>query len=185
MQVFLAENVEDFPDDISLSAFPILVFHSAVATFLAPSDQSGIHGMRRERIHSTPSWRRGQGRHDCAFVVEDEGKAGMSGMRIVRVLLFFSIEYNQEKYPCAFVEWFETVKLDSVTGLWLVCPEYTDGSRDKSVLHLDTFLRAAHLIPVYGGQQIPLDFHFSKSLDFFEAYYVNKYIDHHAFEIAI
>jgi len=184
-QEFLADNIEDFPDDISLSAFPISIFHSAVATFLAPSDQSGIHGMRRERIHSTPSWRGAQGRHDCAFVVDDEEKAGMSGMRVVRVLLFFSIEYNREKYPCAFVEWFETVAPDSVTGLWVVRPECTGGSRDKSVLHLDTFLRAAHLIPVYGNQKIPLDFHFSFSLDSFQAYYVNKYIDHHTFEIAI
>jgi len=33
------------------------VFHSAAATFFAPSDVSGTHGMCRELIRSTPSWR--------------------------------------------------------------------------------------------------------------------------------
>jgi hypothetical protein len=55
------------------------VFTSAVATFFAPSDPSGLHGMRRERIRSTPSWRDCEPRYDCAFVVEDEEKSGMSG----------------------------------------------------------------------------------------------------------
>jgi hypothetical protein len=140
--------------------------------------------MRREHIRSTPSWRGAQARRDCAFVVKDEKEAGMSGLRVVRVLLFFKVEYDQKSFPCAFVEWFENVACDSVTGLWVVRPDCTDGHRDKSVLHLDSFLRAAHLIPVYGDQEIPLDFHFSYSLDSFRAYYVNKYIDHHAFEIA-
>ena len=29
---------------------PVSVFHSAIATFYAPSDESGIRGMRRESI---------------------------------------------------------------------------------------------------------------------------------------
>ncbi|KAI0282250.1 hypothetical protein BC826DRAFT_1093972 [Russula brevipes] len=170
-QEFLADHLKASSEDICLSATPI-------------SRRERIHGMRRERIRSTPSWRNGQARRDCAFVVDDQEKAGMSGLRVVRVLLFFEVEYDRESYPCAFVEWFENVGCDSATGLWIVRPDCTDGSRDKSVLHLDTFLRAAHLIPVYGDQEIPLDFHFSYTLDSFQAYYVNKYIDHHAFEIA-
>jgi hypothetical protein len=31
---------------------------------------------------------------------------------------------------------------------------------------------------------MPLDFRHYYSLDVFEGYYVNKYIDHHAYEIA-
>jgi hypothetical protein len=68
--------------------------------------------------------------------------------------------------------------------MWVVHPDTTDGVRDRTVLHLETFLCAAHLIPVYGNGQMPLDFHFSYSLNAFEGYYVNKYIDHHAHEIA-
>ncbi|KAF8805466.1 hypothetical protein BYT27DRAFT_7104486 [Phlegmacium glaucopus] len=36
---------------------PISVYHSAVASFYAPSDPSGIQGMHCEWIQSTPSWR--------------------------------------------------------------------------------------------------------------------------------
>ncbi|KAI9431608.1 hypothetical protein H4582DRAFT_2084787 [Lactarius indigo] len=71
------------PDAIVLSTCKISVFHLAVATFFAPSDASGAHGMRRERIRSTPSWRRREPRRDCAFVVEDDTKPGMLGMNVV------------------------------------------------------------------------------------------------------
>ena len=162
----------------------VSVFHSAVATFFAPSDISGTRGMRRERIRSTPSWRGGAPRRDCAFIVEDEDKAGMSGMAVVRVLLFFSVAYNGVEYPCALVEWFQRLGCDPVTGMWVVRPDRTRGRRDKTVIHLDSFLRAAHLIPVYGNQKIPLDFEHTYSLNAFEAYYVNKYIDHHSYKIA-
>jgi hypothetical protein len=160
------------------------VFASAVATFFAPSDPSGIHGMRRERIRSTPSWRDSEPRYDCAFVVEDEDKLGMSGMAVVRVRLFFSVEYEGVHYPCALVEWFKKIGRDPLTGMWIVQPDCTRGSRDKSVLHLDSFLRGAHLIPVYTKQSLPLDFKHYDTLDVFNSYYVNKYIDHHAYEIA-
>jgi hypothetical protein len=38
------------PDDIGPFDSNISVFHSAVATFLSPSDPSNTHGMRRERV---------------------------------------------------------------------------------------------------------------------------------------
>jgi hypothetical protein len=160
----------------------IAVFHSAVATFFSPSDPCGTRGMRRERIRSTPSWRGCEARRDCAFIVEDNTKSGMSGMAVVRVQLLFSFLYDDVHYPCALVEWFTKVGCDRVTGLWVVCPDATRGKRDRTVVHLDSFLRAAHLIPVY-DKKIPLDFHYTYSLDSFDAYYVNKYVDHHANEI--
>ena len=70
-----------------------------------------------------------------------------------------------------------------MTGLWVVRPDCTCGRWDKTVIHLDCFLRAVHLIPVYGDQKMPLDFDHSYSLDSFEAYYVNKYIDHHSYKV--
>ena len=118
----------------------VLVFTSAVATFFTPSDPSGIHGMQREHIRSTPSWRDCEPRYDCAFVVEDEEKSGMGGLAVVRVCLFFSIEYEGIHYPCALVEWFKKIGLDPLTEMWIVQPDCTYGSRDKSVLHLDSFL---------------------------------------------
>lgn len=165
---------------------PISVFHSAVATFYAPSDSSGIRGMCRERIRSTPSWRKTGPRRDCALVVEDENKPGFRGMGVVRVKIFFSFLYNGVEYPCALVEWFSKVgrSPDDVTGMWVVRPEVDhNGERVLSVLHLDSFLRGVHLIPVYGEDRLPLNFSYTWSLDLFQAFYVNKYADHHSNEI--
>ena len=38
------------------SGHAVYVYHSAVASYHAPSDLSGIHGMHRERICAVPSW---------------------------------------------------------------------------------------------------------------------------------
>ncbi|KAG1750512.1 uncharacterized protein EDB91DRAFT_1235038 [Suillus paluster] len=145
---------------------PIAVFHSAVATFLAPSDVSGTHSMHQ-----------GHPRHDCVFVVEDQEKAGMRGMIIGRVKLFFSFAFKGVTYPCALIDRFSRMGRgpDLITGMWKVKPE--------SVEHVDTILRSAHLIPVFGSGPLPDGFHFAHSLDVFNSYYVNKYADHHAHEI--
>lgn len=68
--------------------------------------------------------------------------------------------------------------------MWKIKPDtYRNGARIATVLHLDTFLRGGHLQPVFGRDFLPFDFHFSYSLDAFEAYYVSKYADHHSHEI--
>ena len=74
-------------DDLLPINGKISVFHSATATFYAPSDPSGTHGIQRERIRSTPSWRGRGPRRDCAFIVEDETKPGMGGMAVARAIL--------------------------------------------------------------------------------------------------
>ncbi len=107
----------------------------------------------------------------------------MKGMAIVRVMLLFSIVYGGEKYPCALVEWFKRVGQEPLTGLWIVHPDIVRGKRECTVIHLDSFLHAAHLIPVFGTQKLPADFHFSYCLDAFNSYFVNKYIDHHTYKI--
>jgi hypothetical protein len=168
------------PIDCSIS-----VFHSTVATFFTPSDLSGSRGMQRERIQSTPSWRGREPRSDCAFIMEDESRVGIMGMAIVRVMLFFSLVYENVIYPCTLVEWFTKVGCDLVTGMWVVRPDTMRGRQDRSVVNLDAFLRSAHLIPVYRNKALPLTFHYSYSLDTFGTYYVNKYIDHDTYEIVM
>lgn len=167
--------------------FKILVFTSATATFYAPSDISGIGGMRRECIRATPSWRKGPARYDCVFVETDPDAVGMKGLHVARIRLFFSFKYEGEVFPCALVEWFQRVshELDDLTGLWVVEPECDgNGIQECGVIHLDTIMHGAHLIGVYGSDRLPSFFHFSESLDVFRAFYVNKYVDHHAHEIA-
>lgn len=173
---------------MSLHACPpfagtISVFASAVASYYAPSDPSGIRAMRREHIRATPSWRQGSARYDCAFV---NSEPGLDGLSVVRILLFFSFSFDEKTYACALVHWFSRIaeECDEDTGMWMVRPKvYDNGSPCISVVPLDRIFRAAHLLPIYGDDPIdsisPHD-----SLDVFPAFYVNKYIDHHAFQIA-
>ena len=141
--------------------------------------------MRRERIRSCPLWQKKAPRHDCAFVVEDKEKPGMKEMSVVRVQLFFSFHHEGSCYPCALVEWYSRRgrTRDPVSGMWKVCPDFRQRERLCSVVHLDTFLRGAHLLPVFGTQTLPLNFDYTHSLDAFSAYYANHFADHHAHEI--
>ena len=142
--------------------------------------------MRREHIRATPSWRQGPARYDCAFVNSEPELDGMLGLSVVRILLLFSFVLDGKTYSCALVRWFSCIgeECDEDTGMWMVRPKVDDnGSPSISVVHLDCIFRAAHLLPIYGDDPIdsvsPHD-----SLDVFQAFYVNKYIDHHAFQIA-
>jgi hypothetical protein len=63
----------------------IHVHTSTVSTFYAPSDISGIGGMRCERIRAVDTWRRGPGQYDCVFVNTDSSANGMRGLDIARV----------------------------------------------------------------------------------------------------
>ncbi|KAG1786219.1 uncharacterized protein HD556DRAFT_1434810 [Suillus plorans] len=144
----------------------LTIFNSAAASFHAPSDLSGTGGMRREHIQATPSWRVGELRHDF--------------------LCFFSFNYRISYYPCAIVHWYSYVRKehDPDTGMYVVTPATTgDDVPDVSIIHINCIFRAAHLIPVYGPDFIPkISPH--NSYDMFDSYYVNRYADHHAFEIA-
>ena len=165
----------------------IAVYSSAVATFHAPSDISGIGGMRREQIRAVKSWRKGPGHYDTIFVNTDPSTEGMRGLSIARVRLFFSFSFGGSKYPCALVHWFSSVGdlPDDLTGMWVVEPETSnDGEPLASVIHLDTIVRASHLLPVFSQDFVSKTISFTDTLDTFNSFYVNKYIDHHAFEIA-
>ena len=172
------ENLPDIQSNIS-------VFHSAQAIFYAPSDVSGSRGMHRQIIWSTPSWRQKEARRDCVLVVEDEDKPGMRGMIVGRVRAFLSFSFNNTIYPCALIDRFKRVGRapDPITGMWKVQPELRGSQPVRAVVHLDTILRNVHLLPVFGTGHIPPQLHYSQSLDIFSSFYVNKYADHHSFEV--
>ncbi|KAI0371908.1 hypothetical protein BV20DRAFT_1065308, partial [Pilatotrama ljubarskyi] len=169
------------------SISPIRVFHSAVALYYAPTDPSGIGGMRRERIRATPSWHNGPARYDCIFVDKGTSEEGLKGLLVARVRLFFSFKHQGQLYPCALVHWYSVVgeAPDEDTGMWIVHPDFLeDGNPSCDVIHVDTILRGAHLIGSIGDTWLPQGFLPSDSLDAFRAFYVNKYADYHAFELA-
>ena len=143
--------------------------------------------MRREHIRAVSEWRKGPARYDCVFVNSNPELEGMRGLDVVQVLLFFSFEFQNQFYPCALVRWFSRIgdEPDEDTGMWRVESELdSDGQPVISVIHLDCIFRAAHLIGVCGHQFLPRNLYLHQSLDVFRAFYVNKFIDHHAFEIA-
>ncbi|KAG1902160.1 uncharacterized protein F5891DRAFT_1127780 [Suillus fuscotomentosus] len=165
----------------------ISVFNSASSRFYSPSDLSGIGGMRTEYVRACRQWRNGHARNDCVFVSTKPELKGMQGFDIARVLCVFSFTFQGMTYPCAVIRWFDTVgdSPDEDTGMWIVRPAYrANHSLHMSIIHIDLIYRAAHLIPVYGAQFVSHDLKYYQSYDSFRAYYVNKYADHHAFEIA-
>ena len=171
-------NLPDIQSNIS-------VFHSAHAIFHAPSNISGSQGMHHQIIWSTSSWCQKDAHYNCVLVVEDQDKPGMRGMIVGRVCAFLSFSFNDTIYPCALIDCFKQVGWapDPITGMWKVQPELRGSQPVRAVVHLETILCNVHLIPVFSMGYIPWQLHYSQSLDVFSSFYVNKYADHHSFEV--
>ncbi|KAF9537702.1 hypothetical protein CPC08DRAFT_651666, partial [Agrocybe pediades] len=94
--------------------------------------------------------------------------------------VLFSFTHENTVYPCALVQWFDTVgrSRDSITGMWKVRPD-----DQMDVVHLDCLLRGAHLLPVFGLGYLPQNFRYEYTLDAFGMYFVNHFADHHMHEI--
>ncbi|TFK27216.1 hypothetical protein FA15DRAFT_586638 [Coprinopsis marcescibilis] len=107
---------------------------------------------------------------------------------IAQVRLFFSFldPYSNKMQSCALVNWFPTVgtSRDLVTGLWVVeREEEENGYRELQIIPLVSIVRGAHLLPVFGTGRLPEGFSYTDSLEVFERYYVNSYIDYHTHEM--
>ena len=186
---FLAEQLHPDAPAIPLiqNDGKIRVFYSATAIFCAPSDPSGIRSMRREQIRTTPSWRNGAPRYDCAFINSGSEDDPLCGLDVCRIFLFFSFVHKNTLYPCALIQWYSLIgnEPNEDTGMWMVKPDTrSDGSRLLAVVHIDTIYRAAHLMPAYRTAQfIDRSLKMHNSLDSFNVFYINKFADHNAFEI--
>ena len=174
-------------DDLPEFNGTLSVYNLAVATFYTPSDLSSISGMHREHIRAVSSWQGEGPRYDCVIISTDPTKEGMQGMDVAHVHLFFSFKYCNILYLCALIQWYSCCsdEPDEDTGMWVVEPDFNhDGSPTMAIVHLDTIIHASHLIGVYGSSILPWGIPLHCSLDIFHLYYVNKYVDHHAFKIA-
>jgi len=174
-----------FPESLPMIDGKIEVFNSAMSTFRAPSDISGINGMRHEHIRAMPSWRNGPARYDTVLINSNPDVEGIDGFEIARVLLFFAFWHQEKQYPCALVHWFSFVgEPDDDTGFSTVKPDFTDdGSPYLAIVHIDSIYRAVHLLAAHQDAQfINRSFTMHSTLDKFKSFYVNKYADHHAFD---
>ncbi|KAG2347028.1 hypothetical protein BDR05DRAFT_974138 [Suillus weaverae] len=185
--LFQQTRPDDPRDASEIPIGKISVFNSACSRFYAPSDLSGIGGMRIEHIHACPVWRNEAPHYDCVFVNVGSEDVGIQGLEVVRICAFFSFNYGGTTYPCAVVRWFNIVGdlPDEDTGMWMVC--LACGANNAplyNIIHVDSIYRAAHLIPVYGRHFLHPSINLHNSYDSFWTFYVNKYADHHAFELA-
>jgi hypothetical protein len=148
---------------------------------------SGSGGMRCEYIHATLGWgKKHKPRYDCIFVNSDPSAIGMRGLEVACIRQFFSFNFARVTYPCALVQWFSRIadEPDEDTGMWIVEPDFQpDGSPAMEIIHLDSIIRAAHLLGVC-EDFVPADISYYNSLDTFSSFFVNKFADHHAFAIA-
>ncbi|KIK94060.1 hypothetical protein PAXRUDRAFT_143704, partial [Paxillus rubicundulus Ve08.2h10] len=58
-----------------------------------------------------------------------------------------------------------------------------NSSRNLAVIHIDSIVRGAHLLPIYGTEVVPEHVTFHNSLDLYCGFYINHFIDHHIFEL--
>jgi hypothetical protein len=111
----------------------------------------------------------------------------MKGLLVARVYLLFKFLHDGIDYPCALVHWYSTSsEPDADTGFWVVRPEsIQQGMRHMSVIHIDSVVRGAHLLPRFPSDApVYREINYMNVLDLYTSFYVNKFVDHHAFEIA-
>ena len=142
--------------------------------------------MYRETIHANCD-SKGSPRFDTVFVSTGDNNDVMQGLLVARVRLLFSYfdAYTREDIPCALVTWFihpdDDPERDEITGMWKVCPERDEkGHHPVQVIHLDTILRGAHLLPCYGDGFLPEEITYNDALDAWDSYFVNHFIDYNA-----
>lgn len=162
----------------------VSIFYSALSVFHSPSDISAISGLRQEHIRAAPSWQKNQPRYDCVFVHSESRRQ----LDVARVMVFFSFIYDGTLFSCALVHEFaySSRRPDKDTGLWIVVPKFAEEEPFLRIINLDTIFRAAHLIPVYKTRSfVPRSLTMDKTLDEFKRFYINKYIDYHAFKTVV
>ena len=128
--------------------------------------------------------------YDTVFIKLKNGEPEMCGLRIGWVHLLFVIKASRTlEYPCALVMDYNTVGdgPDKDTGMRQVKQAVKPQSHHPvyRLVHLNKICRAAHLIPVFKSKaQVPKNVLPDFTLDTHQGnFYVNKYVDHHAFEI--
>lgn len=111
----------------------------------------------------------------------------MAGLDIACVWLIFSFTIDGTQYPCILIHWFTWAGdgPDKTTSMWIVEPvDVIYGTPTAAVIHLDTILHAAHLLPIFGEDFVSKQLKHEQMLDIFSSFYINKYADHHAFATA-
>ena len=148
-------------------------------------------GMYHETIHTTPSWNRGKipgPRYNYVLISSgSNSESSMSNFLIACVLMFFSFTINSKLHQCALVHWF-SVSRDQPNpdnGMRVVTPDYFGGAQNLSVIHIDSIFRAAHLLPIFDTTPLPQTLNYTATLDLFQGFYLNTYMDYHMYKTLV
>jgi hypothetical protein len=68
-------------------------------------------------------------------------------------------------------------------GMWLVECEFCGEELHLVVVHVGSIFCAVHLLSFFGKEWVSQGFSHSDSLDKYMKFYVNRFADHHSFEI--
>ena len=161
-----------------------MIVRSATCVYFPLSDRHGI-APKREILRATPSWRNSSPRHDTVFV--KTGLApGPHGLSVARLHILFSFMKSNTRHDVALIQWYSYIgdSPDEDMGMWVVEKEKrNDGLPIINLIYIDAIVRSCHLLPIYGRGMVPRQVTHMTSLDCFQAYYVNKFADHHSFEL--
>ncbi|KAI6013501.1 hypothetical protein BKA83DRAFT_90391 [Pisolithus microcarpus] len=160
----------------SLQAHDLILNGSLTTARSFQNDPTLGHFFEALYIHTAPMWRQEGPHYDYAFVIMDPELEGMCGMDTACVLCFFSFKAGSIFYPCAIMRWFDHLgeAPDELTRMWMVHPSFTSNHQCKP---------RSHLIPIYGQDCVLQEILPCHSYDTFYGFYVNKFADHHTFEI--
>jgi hypothetical protein len=68
--------------------------------------------------------------------------------------------------------------------MWQVKPECSRGGEPvMDVINIDSIVRSAHLLPVYGTSRVPERFSHFQALSAYQSFFVNHFADHHVHEL--
>ena len=159
----------------------------ATSMYFAPSDCSGTIRYTKELIYATTSYRKKFPYYDTIFV-RTELAPGPHGLSVAQLHVLFSFTIKGVCHEVALVKWFSYVgnSPDEDTGMWVVQREKRqDGSPFMDFIFIDTILRSCHLLPMYREVTILSNVTHVTSLTNFKIFYVNKFADHHSFELLL
>jgi hypothetical protein len=76
---------------------------------------------------------------------------------------------------------------DPDNGMWVMTrtPDHFGSAPSLSVIHIDSIFCAVHLLPIFDTTPVPRALNYTQSLNSFKGFYVNNYIDYHAYETVL
>ena len=163
-----------------------IIVRSATCVYFPLSDCNGI-APKREILRATLSWRNSLPCHDMVLV-KTGLVPGPHGLSVAWLHLLFSFTKSNTCHNVALIQWYSYLgdSPDEDTGMWAIKKEReSNGLPIIDFIYIDAIVQSCQLLPIYGRGMIPCQVTHMTSFNCFQAYYVNKFADHHLFELLL